>query len=138
MGAREPDPKLLAIETEFILRNNKINKHPELLKYAGHPTAWHQSRPTTAVVQALFRTANSPDATHQRRTQQFVDLWSANRPPVVVYSGNEGVVRRSVAYKPSSLQTFKNKQSSSCNLQTFGPPLLLQRIADVVRRLQMF
>ncbi|KAL4557739.1 hypothetical protein LXL04_035927 [Taraxacum kok-saghyz] len=30
------------------------------------------------------------------------------------------------------------KQSSSCRLQTFGPPLLLQRLADVVRRLQMF
>ncbi|KAL4586877.1 hypothetical protein LXL04_011522 [Taraxacum kok-saghyz] len=37
-----------------------------------------------------------------------------------------------------SLQTLKNKQSSSCRLQTFGPPLLLQRLADVVRRLQMF
>ncbi|KAL4556139.1 hypothetical protein LXL04_038782 [Taraxacum kok-saghyz] len=34
-------------------------------------------------------------------------------------------------------QTLKNKQSSSCRLQTFGPPLLLQRLADVVGRLQM-
>ncbi|KAL4569784.1 hypothetical protein LXL04_025427 [Taraxacum kok-saghyz] len=41
-------------------------------------------------------------------------------------------------FEHSSLQTLKNKQSSSCRLQTFGPPLLLQRFADVVRRLQMF
>ncbi|KAL4555702.1 hypothetical protein LXL04_038330 [Taraxacum kok-saghyz] len=38
----------------------------------------------------------------------------------------------------NSLQTLKNKQCSSYRLQTFGPPLLLQRVADVVRRLQMF
>ncbi|KAL4557038.1 hypothetical protein LXL04_035208 [Taraxacum kok-saghyz] len=37
-----------------------------------------------------------------------------------------------------SVQTLKNKQSSSCRLQMFGPPLLLQRLADVGRRLQMF
>ncbi|KAJ0480189.1 hypothetical protein HanIR_Chr13g0628691 [Helianthus annuus] len=30
------------------------------------------------------------------------------------------------------------KQSSSCRLQRFGPPLLLQMSADVVRRLQIF
>ncbi|KAJ0658213.1 hypothetical protein HanLR1_Chr14g0555231 [Helianthus annuus] len=33
---------------------------------------------------------------------------------------------------------FKNKQSSCCRLQRFGPPLLLQMSADVVRRLQIF
>ncbi|KAJ0441949.1 hypothetical protein HanIR_Chr16g0803641 [Helianthus annuus] len=31
-----------------------------------------------------------------------------------------------------------NKRSSPCRLQTFGPPLLLQMPADVVRRLQTF
>ncbi|KAJ0918527.1 hypothetical protein HanRHA438_Chr05g0218961 [Helianthus annuus] len=38
----------------------------------------------------------------------------------------------------SSLQKLKNKQSSPCTLQRFGPPLLLQMSADVVRRLQTF
>ncbi|MFS7990256.1 hypothetical protein Hanom_Chr11g01056601 [Helianthus anomalus] len=38
----------------------------------------------------------------------------------------------------SSLQKLKNKQSSPCRLQRFGPPLLLQMSADVVRRLQKF
>ncbi|MFS7976564.1 hypothetical protein Hanom_Chr10g00893941 [Helianthus anomalus] len=32
----------------------------------------------------------------------------------------------------------KNKQSSPCRLQRFGPALLLQMFADVVRRLQTF
>ena len=36
------------------------------------------------------------------------------------------------------LQTLKNKQSSSCRLQTFSPPLLLHMFADMVRKLQMF
>ncbi|KAL4562084.1 hypothetical protein LXL04_034276 [Taraxacum kok-saghyz] len=36
------------------------------------------------------------------------------------------------------LQKLKNKQSSFCRLQTFGLPLLLQIVADMVRRLQMF
>ncbi|MFS8002999.1 hypothetical protein Hanom_Chr13g01208721 [Helianthus anomalus] len=38
----------------------------------------------------------------------------------------------------SSLQKLKNKQSSSCRLQRFGPPLQLQMSADMVRRLQTF
>nr|KAJ0192799.1 hypothetical protein LSAT_V11C800419190 [Lactuca sativa] len=37
-----------------------------------------------------------------------------------------------------SLQTLKNKQSSYCRLQMFGPHLLLQRLTDVVRRLKTF
>ncbi|KAM0044191.1 hypothetical protein Hdeb2414_s0010g00350291 [Helianthus debilis subsp. tardiflorus] len=36
------------------------------------------------------------------------------------------------------LKKLKNKQSSSCRLQRFDPPLLLQMSADVVRRLQTF
>ncbi|MFS7954065.1 hypothetical protein Hanom_Chr07g00625941 [Helianthus anomalus] len=32
----------------------------------------------------------------------------------------------------------KNKQSSPCRLQRFGPALLLQMFADVVRRLETF
>ncbi|MFS7918080.1 hypothetical protein Hanom_Chr03g00196681 [Helianthus anomalus] len=33
---------------------------------------------------------------------------------------------------------LRNKRSSSCRLQRFGPPLQLQMSADVVRRLQTF
>ncbi|KAL4556320.1 hypothetical protein LXL04_038967 [Taraxacum kok-saghyz] len=80
-----------------------------------------------------------------RNTNVFVDDDEDEVQPIGTAADREFMtqVRDEIAEQlmqiySSSLQTLKNKQSSSCRLQTFGPPLLLQRLADVVRRLQMF
>ncbi|KAK1421417.1 hypothetical protein QVD17_23733 [Tagetes erecta] len=48
------------------------------------------------------------------------------------------VIECSEKLKLQTADIKKNKQSSSCRLQMFGPPLLLQMSADVVCRLQTF
>ncbi|KAJ0488246.1 hypothetical protein HanHA300_Chr12g0430821 [Helianthus annuus] len=62
---------------------------------------------------------------------------TANTSPTSTATAVEVFHRSSSSVKVfHRLQKLKNKQSSSCRLQRFGPPLLLQMSADVVRRLQ--
>ncbi|KAL4575751.1 hypothetical protein LXL04_011836 [Taraxacum kok-saghyz] len=65
-------------------------------------------------------------------------LWKSRSPPAtnLVFFDLWPTSSEITAIEQSA--DVKNKQSSCCRLQTFGPPLLLQRLADMVRRLQMF
>ncbi|KAL4583582.1 hypothetical protein LXL04_008160 [Taraxacum kok-saghyz] len=108
--------------------------------YARAPS--HSSNPSQ--IPCVTTPFSDRSQTHRHRPSPSVECRFGTGGPAGGGEGGasqtEGITGNSGSFVTmgSSLQTLKNKQSSCSRLQTFGPPLLLQRVADVVRRLQMW